>query len=475
VAEFQLIVPYKPLQTKVALTGVVVALPVWSLAAPFLLGAFATWVFRTPNAVTLLQACVVSLTLLAIIILGFVLSAMSEDDKIHLSKDGISFPPFLLGNLGFRRNWRWQSLTSAGLLESGAEKYLVLGLGQHTLPLAIKDLQSSKLEELLLALELWGTNCKRSPELLEFQREIQNEGKAIGGHGQTQMWQDELGRRFTATTFVPLEPGRKLQDGRLKVIRQLAFGGLSAIYLVQKNGTDLFVLKEAVVPPNADVDVRAEAERHLHREAEILFSLSHPNIAHVLDHFVEDGRHYLLMEYINGTDLRQLIKQNGGCAEKQVFNWARKMAHILAYLHENVPPVIHRDLTPDNLVLRSDGEVILIDFGASNQFVGTATGTLVGKQAYIAPEQLRGKATPQSDLYALGGTLYFLLTGRDPRPLSQADIKQILPNVSAEMESIITSLTAFECEERCLSARDLLTLLDAVEDTDCVLAGEVDD
>jgi serine/threonine protein kinase len=107
--------------------------------------------------------------------------------------------------------------------------------------------------------------------------------------------------------------------------------------------------------------------------------------------------------------------------------------------------------------------VVLIDFGASNEFVGTATGTLVGKQAYIAPEQLRGKTVPQSDLYALGGTLHYLLTGRDPVPLSQADIRTILPDISEDMENIVMLLTAFEKEDRLASAEHLLEHLRALE------------
>jgi len=277
------------------------------------------------------------------------------------------------------------------------------------------------------------------------------------------MWQDELGRRFTVTTFVPLEPGKTLQNGRLKVVRQLAFGGLSAIYLVQKNETDMFVLKEAVVPPSAEPEVRQMAEQHLVREAKMLFGLRHPNIARVLDHFVEEDRHYLLMEYIHGQDLRQYVKQNGACAERPVLNWAMRIAEILQFLHSQEPPVVHRDLTPDNLVLKNDGTVVLIDFGASNEFVGTATGTLVGKQAYIAPEQLRGKTVPQSDLYALGGTLHYLLTGRDPVPLSQADIRAILPDISEDMENLVTLLTAFEKQDRMASAEQLIEHLRALE------------
>src|SRR5207237_6197438 len=124
------------------------------------------------------------------------------------------------------------------------------------------------------------------------------------------------------------------------------------------------------------------------------------------------------------------IRQNGAQKETTVLKWAAEVAEILTYLHKRNPPIIHRDLTPDNLVLKNEGTVHLIDFGAANQFVGTATGTLVGKQAYIAPEQLRGKADLQSDLYSLGGTLHYLLTGKDPIPLMVAHPNEVLPDIS---------------------------------------------
>jgi serine/threonine-protein kinase len=224
---------------------------------------------------------------------------------------------------------------------------------------------------------LWGSDCERSPALIEYQNRIQNENKGLDRLGYTQMWEEELGRRFNATAFLPLEPGHTLQRGKLKVIRQLAFGGLSAIYLVQKEELDMFVLKEAVVPLDADADQRSHAEQHLKRESEMLFCLYHPNIAHVIDYFVEDDRNYLLLEYVNGQDLRQFVKQNGPQSEAKVAQWAMQVARALQFVHSQTPPVIHRDVTPDNMVLKNDGTLVLIDFGAANEFLGTATGTLV--------------------------------------------------------------------------------------------------
>ena len=459
-AEFQLVVPYQPLQARLQFLAVCAMLPIWSFIAPGLLSVFAILVALNPGSILPLYTAVIILALLSVTLGGAVLSALSEDNKIHVSKHGVSFPPFLVPRLRFRRNWLWSELTTATVLTGdGKNKKLLLGLGSSTLlSLNMNNIDAVKLEELLLAIELWATGCQRSPELIAFQNGVQNVNKGLE-QSHTKMWQEELVCRFTATTFLPLEPGRTLRAGQVKVIRQLAFGGLSAIYLVQKGEADFYILKEAVVPPSADPEAKSLAEQHLTREAKMLSYLRHANIAQVLDHFVEDNRHYLLMEYHLGQDLRQYVQQIGPCNEKQVRDWAIKIAEILEFLHEQDPPVIHRDLTPDNLVLKNNGTLMLIDFGASNEFVGTATGTLIGKQAYIAPEQLRGKAVPQSDLYAMGGTLYFLLTGRDPMPLSQSNVRDVLADISPPMEQLIKSLTAFDTKDRIASASALTEYL----------------
>ena len=118
------------------------------------------------------------------------------------------------------------------------------------------------------------------------------------------------------------------------------------------------------------------------REAKILQLLSYLNIARVLDHFVENDRNYLLLEHINGLDLRDYIKEHGPQPERLIMRWVFELADVLAYLHEQSPPIVHRDVTPDNVVLDRTGSIKLIDFGAANQLLTTATGTLVGKQPY---------------------------------------------------------------------------------------------
>jgi serine/threonine protein kinase len=118
-------------------------------------------------------------------------------------------------------------------------------------------------------------------------------------------------------------------------------------------------------------------------------------------------------------------------------------------------------LTPDNLVLSVDVGLVLIDFGAANAFIGTATGTMVGKQSYMPPEQLRGKSVPQSDIYALGCTLFFLLTGSDPMPLEVANPGEKTV-VSQDLNALIMKCTAQKVEERFETSQDAMNAVVAI-------------
>ena len=463
-AELHLTVTYKKKQMRPLLWLAYVVFPLWSLVAPFTIGLIVTMVLSKSLSLPPLFTFGLIFFLSIAFILGLAYSAFAEDKSIHITKEGISFPLFLLPALKLKRHRNWDELASAELIETSQETYLRLGFksDDSTVSLSLSSFDRKQLEEMLLAVELWGKQCERGDRLIGYQKELQGENTTKDLPGYTQMWEEELARRFHATTFIPLEPGKELQDGKLVVEKQLAFGGLSAIYLVQKEKKDLYVLKEAVVPEDVDEDNRKIAEEYLMRESKMLFSLSHPHIASVVDYFVEEGRTYLLLNYIHGQDLRQLIAQNGVQKESIVIDWVKQLAAAIAYLHSQDPPVIHRDITPDNMVLRENGDVIIIDFGAANEFVGTATGTLIGKQAYIAPEQLRGKACPQSDLYALGGTAFYLLTGRDPVPLSQPDLLKVLPESNPRLAQLLKDLTAFEKDDRIESAEAVIERLNEI-------------
>ena len=204
---------------------------------------------------------------------------------------------------------------------------------------------------------------------------------------------------------------------------------------------------------------REKALSMFKKEAAILAKLNHEDIAKIYDHFVENERHYMILEYISGEDLRRLVARRGPLSERVVYRWAKQLAEILVYLESHTPPVVHRDLTPENLVLRGDGKLALIDFGAANEFIGTLTGTVVGKQGYISPEQFRGKAECKSDVYSLGCTLHFLLTAEEPEALEVSQPRTLNFQVTDGMNDLILAMTAQEAQMR-PSAKHIVKILE---------------
>jgi len=392
---------------------------------------------------------------------------LSSDQVVFCTRDGITLPFFVCPGPWHRVRKKWSELSKMEFIPARNSGWLIMhfnGVQKATLDLTL--VPKMQLNELIMALDVWTEGAENFAALLDARTHLLEKQGGATGHElkYTELWQEELSRRFGATNFIPLEPGQKVLDNTYTVERQLAFGGLSAIYLARKNDQSRVVLKEAVVPQNENADLIAKSHQLLDREATMLAALSHEQIARVFDHFVDQGRHYLVLEYIPGQDLRALVKEEGAQKEAQVIVWAIAMAQMLAYLHEQPEPIIHRDFTPDNLLLKPDGSIVVIDFGAANFFLGTATGTMIGKQAYIAPEQLRGKATPQSDIYALGGSLYFLSTGVDPEPLTASHPKEKVSSLSSAFDSLVAHCTQMEKEDRPQTARDVLKSLQALKE-----------
>ncbi len=422
---------------------------------------------------------------IGLIIPTLVLIAIRNLSKAHLllDKNGLEIPPDLLSTRLKAQYIPWNTINKIAFHQSESDKQkkiesplksdqIVLYLKQQQ-PVAIKldRLDIASCEKLLVCLDVFAGGVEReSLEVLSnliktHLRDQANQSLAALAKGNvlshTELWEDELKRRFRAAAFMPLEPGVIMRNGSLTVLRQLALGGLSAVYLGQLENNSLVVLKESVVPDDAKVELKDKAREMFAREANLLIKLQHPNIVPVLDYFVENSRSYLLLDYISGQDLRQYVKQSGRVREGLVLQWAHQIAVIIDYLHKQEPPIIHRDLTPDNLVLRPDGTIVAIDFGAANEFIGNATGTFVGKQSYISPEQFRGKACLQSDIYAFGGTLYYLLTGEDPEALSQSEPAEII-EVSPQLNDLVKCCTDLELETRIKSAAEIIESLQRI-------------
>ncbi len=154
------------------------------------------------------------------------------------------------------------------------------------------------------------------------------------------------------------------------------------------------------------------------RETRVLQSLSHPRLPRYYDHFEENGALYLVMEKIEGESLSSLQKRGAILSEADVVRLIRDASEVLDYLHGRVPPVIHRDLKPGNVLRRPDGSFAFVDFGAVRDKLRPEGGsTVVGTFGYMAPEQFQGRALPASDVYSVGATALSLLTGQQPETL----------------------------------------------------------
>lgn len=278
----------------------------------------------------------------------------------------------------------------------------------------------------------------------------------------TEIWLRELAAAPKRDKLTPLAPGSSLQEGAYKIVEKLGMGGQATVYLARSTKlpveSNMVALKEFMLPVFPDPKVRMKAAERFQVEAEMLARLQHPQIIRFYDLFIEDHRAYLVMERAEGENLKTLVQKHGPLKEREVARLAWQMCGLLNFLHNNKPPITHRDFTPDNLILNSDGMLKLIDFSVARQVETTVTGSVVGKPNFMAPEQFRGKPEPKSDIYSLGASMYFLLTGKEPEAILTSHLG---PAFSKSMNEIVARATAIEPEDRFETAADMSALLES--------------
>lgn len=346
---------------------------------------------------------------------------------------------------------------------------------QSPLEIDLRRVTDEKQRHLLLRLvDNYAGNAKRNAEFMRTTNTLVD-------LQFTDIWLDQL--EASGGTDVPKpvpdETGeRTLAAGKYQVLRALGFGGQGTAYLGRSvepltvSGDDTeeaketaaapsrdVVVKELVLPNYADVRVLQDATARFERGATLLESLRHPQIVRLWDHFVEDGRAFLVLEYIEGKNLRQVIQEAGAFSLKQVCEFGMQLCEILNYLHSQQPAVIHCDFAPDNLILTPGGKLKLVDFDVAQVLDARAYSFVAGRPSYTPPEQFRGQPTTQSDVFALGGILHFLLNGADPSPLGASAEG---PDVQTDFEQLIGECLAFEASERPQSAEDVRVRLQAI-------------
>ena len=267
---------------------------------------------------------------------------------------------------------------------------------------------------------------------------------------------------------VPIEAGTVLRN-RYQVKKVIGQGGMGCIYLAEDLRLEgrLCAVKEVEYDRALPEEMLIEARNQFQREATILARLDHPNLPKVSDFFLIGDRDYLVMDYVPGKDLRQLIlearQEKTFIPEGQVLDWAKQIASALGFLHSQDHPILHRDIKPSNLKITPNGLIKLVDFGLVKLLApGEVTITVLqgqGTALYTPLEQYGGDSghtDARSDIYALGGTLYHLLTNEPPinvrdrflNPGSLPQIREINPDVSLRTERAVHWALQLHPEDR---------------------------
>jgi serine/threonine protein kinase len=269
-----------------------------------------------------------------------------------------------------------------------------------------------------------------------------------------------------------LQPGGTLQN-RYRITGVLGVGGMGSVYLARDmNFTEAIrnVAVKEMLNLNTDPGMRELMQRTFEREANILAELSHPAIPKIYDYFTSRDRAYLVMEYINGKDVEALINtMTDFLPFEMIRKWSLEMCDVLEYLHAHQPPIVFRDIKPSNIMIDSQGRIRLIDFGIAKavQMNVNQKGTMIGTEGYSPPEQYRGEASPQGDIYALGATLHHIATRKDPRiepPFSfhERPIRAINPKIPPEFERVVLRALEYQPQNRfptAVAMRDALVSL----------------
>jgi serine/threonine protein kinase len=268
-----------------------------------------------------------------------------------------------------------------------------------------------------------------------------------------------------------LSPQSRLQQ-RFIIVDQIGRGGMGAVYLATDTriGNRRVAIKE-MSQTHLNMQELAEASARFQQEAHMLGSLSHPNLPRIYDSFSEQGRSYLVMDFIEGQTLHKILKESNGqpLPVAQVLLYANQLCDVLSYLHQQNPPIIFRDIKPTNVMVTNNGHIFLIDFGIARFFKeGQEQDTiLLGSPGYAPPEQHGLAQTgPRSDLYGLGATLHYCLTGRDPYysvdHFSFPSVRQSNPQVPLELDQLIQRMVAHDEWERPANALEVLQALQTI-------------
>lgn len=263
-----------------------------------------------------------------------------------------------------------------------------------------------------------------------------------------------------------------LVDNKYKILSEVGHGGMSVVYLaINERANKTWAVKE--IRKDGVCDFEA-VKQGLVVETDMLKRLNHPHLPSIIDVIDTDDSFLIVMDYIEGKSLQNVLKNGGAQPKEQVVEWGKQLCDVLGYLHSREPAIIYRDMKPANVMLKPDGSITLIDFGTAREFKNRAMvedTTCLGTRGYAAPEQFggRGQTDARTDIYCLGATLYHLVTGHSPaeppyeiKPLSYWD-----PSFyGSGLEQIINKCCQQDPAARYQSCAELMYDLEHVNEID---------
>lgn len=259
-----------------------------------------------------------------------------------------------------------------------------------------------------------------------------------------------------------------LVDGKYKILSEIGHGGMSVVYMaINEKANKTWAVKEVRKDGKMDFNT---VRQGLMAEIETLKKLKHPNLPSIVDVIEDEDSFIIVMDYIEGRSLDKIIEENGAQPESFVVEWAKQLCDVFGYLHSRTPPIIYRDMKPANIMLKPDGNIMVIDFGTAKNYeidLGETTG--IGTIGYAAPEQYigsgLGRTDARTDIYCLGITMYHLLTNVDPckNLISDKSIRSVNPSLSHGLDAIIQKCTQYQPSDRYQSCAELMYDLENYE------------
>ena len=256
---------------------------------------------------------------------------------------------------------------------------------------------------------------------------------------------------------MPLKPGDELK-GRYKIISVIGRGGMGSVYLSEDwLYKDKCAIKE-MSNNFTEEEEREGAIKRFKNEAQILVKIQHKNIPGIIDYFIENNSYYLVMKYVEGENLQEIMDKS---KEKKfpanrIIDLGVQICDVLTYLHSHKPdPIVFRDIKPTNIMIEPGGNIMLVDFGIAKVLQPKKAGTITGTPGFASPEQYQGLAYPVSDIYSLGATLHYLYTGRDPYREAPFSFPDISVKGNADLGKAIMKALAMKMEDRYETAKEM--------------------